>query len=113
MQASEKLYKAVEECIKVLACLDNLEECSRAATEAQWWTRLLACAALELARSHQEPLILEAWSLGYDPHVHGFHEHALAKEDVEIRLPVIEKLVEYTKQVLRRKEPGSRAAVTR
>ena len=27
MQASEKLYRAVEECIKVLACLEVLEEC--------------------------------------------------------------------------------------
>ena len=31
VQASEKLYKAVEECIKVLACLEDLEECRREA----------------------------------------------------------------------------------
>ena len=30
VQASEKLYKAVGECIKVLACLHDIEECKRA-----------------------------------------------------------------------------------
>ncbi len=34
VQASEKLYKAVEECIKVLACLHDIEECKRAREEA-------------------------------------------------------------------------------
>lgn len=30
VQASEKLYKAAEECIKILACLENLDEYRRA-----------------------------------------------------------------------------------
>ena len=50
IQASEKLYKAVEECIKTLACLEGLEECERARREGQWWTKLLSRAASKLAR---------------------------------------------------------------
>ena len=106
-QASEKLYRAVEECIKVLACLEGLEECRRAREEGGWWSRLLARAASRLARRLREPVILEAWEAGFDLHVHGFHEHALDPEDVEQRLPVIEKLVEYTGRRVRGAGGGS------
>lgn len=97
VQASEKLYKAVEECIKVLACLEGLEECAVARREGRWWTRLLSRAARRLARALGEPLILEAWGQAYDLHVHGFHEHALDVEDVEQGLPAAERLVSYVR----------------
>ena len=100
VQASEKLYKAVEECIKTLACLEGLDECAKAQEEDRWWTRLLARAARRLHRRLGEELILEAWSQGYDLHIHGFHEHALAVEDVKDSLPVVEKLVDYTRRRL-------------
>ena len=54
-----------------------------------------------------ERLILEAWEEGFDLHAHGLHEHALDPEDVEQRLPVIERLVEYTKKRLSGVERGS------
>ena len=101
VQAGEKLYKAAGECVKVLACLEGLEECSRARREGGWWTRLLARAARRLARMLGEPLILDAWSQGYDLHVHGFHEHALSVEDVAETVPVVERLVAYTRERLR------------
>ena len=100
VQASEKLYKAVEECIKILACLEELEECGKAREEGRWWTKLLARAARRLSRRLGERLILEAWSQGYDLHIHGFHEHSLGVEDVEETLPLVEKLVSYTRRVL-------------
>ena len=100
VQASEKLYKAVEECIKVLACIEGLEECRRAREEGRWWSKLLARAASRLSRRLKEPLIVEAWEAAYNLHVHGFHEHALDAEDVGQRLPVIERLVEYAKRLL-------------
>ena len=103
VQASEKLYKAVEECIKVLACLEALEECRRAREEGGWWSRLLARAARRLSRRLSEKLILEAWSQAFDLHVHGFHEHSLGVEDVRETLPVVERLVEYTKHVFKEK----------
>jgi len=101
VQASEKLYKAVEECIKIFACLEELEECAKAQDEDRWWTKLLARAARRLSRLLGEDLILEAWSQGYDLHIHGFHEHALDVEDVRSSLPVIEKLVDYTRRRLK------------
>ena len=42
VQASEKLYKAAEECIKILACVEGLEECRRAREE-----RLVVKTSLE------------------------------------------------------------------
>ncbi len=98
VQASEKLYKAVEECIKVLACLEGLEECRRAREEGGWWTRLLARAAARLSRMLGEELIVRAWSYAYDLHVHGFHEHTYSVEDVKPRVRVVEELLEYTRQ---------------
>ncbi len=106
VQASEKLYKAVEECIKILACLEGLEECRKAREEGQWWSRLLARAASRLSRRLGEPVILEAWEAGFDLHVHGFHEHAFDAEDVMLRLPPVENLVEYTKRRLRERLGG-------
>jgi len=100
VQASEKLYKAVEGCIRILACLEGLDECTKAREEGRWWTRLLARAARQLRRRLGENIVLEAWSQGYDLHVHGFHEHALSVKDVEVSLPIIEKLVDYTRHQL-------------
>lgn len=112
VQASEKLYKAVEECIKILACLEELEECHRAHEEGRWWTKLLSRAARRLARSLGSRIVIEAWSQGYDLHIHGFHEHALAVDDVAETLPVIEKLVAYTKEKLRERSGKSTERLT-
>jgi len=38
VQASEKMYKVVEECIKALAQLYNLPEYKKAIKESRWWT---------------------------------------------------------------------------
>lgn len=100
VQASEKLYKAVEECIKILACLNGLEECDIARREGAWWSKLLGRAARRLSLALGEPLIVEAWSHAYDLHVHGFHEHAYTVEEVRESLPLVEKLVEYTRRAL-------------
>jgi len=110
VQASEKLYKAVEECIKVLVCLEGLEECRRARDEGGWWTRLLSKVARRLSLRLGEGLILEAWSQGYDLHVHGFHEHGLGVEEVRESLPVVERFVNYVENVLRDRVGGSREA---
>ena len=102
VQASEKLYKATEEAIKVLACLEGLEECEKARREGGWWSRLLARAARKLARKHGS-FILDAWSQAFDLHVHGFHEHSYSVEDVEETLPLVEKIVTYAAGLLRRR----------
>ena len=104
VQASEKLYRAVEECIKILACLEGLDMCRRARGEGGWWTKLLAQAASRLAQRLGEKLVLEAWLNAYDLHVHGFHEHAYTVEDIEPRVEVVERLITYTKNRLKQQD---------
>ncbi len=103
VQASEKLYKVVEECIKVLVCLEGLEECRKAREEGQWWTKLLAKAARRLSTRLGTDIIREAWEEGYDLHVHGFHEHVFTVDEVRQGVPVIEKLLQYTKTMLQKR----------
>jgi len=98
IQASEKLYKAVEECIKILTCIEGLEECRRAREEGGWWTKLLSRAARKLALRLGEKIVLEAWSQGYDLHVHGFHEHSLGVDEVKESLPTVEQLIKFTEE---------------
>jgi len=99
VQASEKLYKAAEECIKILACVEGLEECRRAREERGWWSKLLSKAARRLALRLGENLVLVvAWLNAYDLHVHGFHEHCLGVDEVRGSLPAIEELVSYTEE---------------
>jgi len=49
VQASEKLYKVAEECIKALAIKFKVSEAEEAKKEGRWWTRLLARVAGRLA----------------------------------------------------------------
>jgi len=109
VQASEKLYRAVEECIKILACLEGLDMCRRARGEGGWWTRLLSRAARRLTLRLGEKLVLEAWLNAYDLHVHGFHEHGLGVDEVRESLPVIEKLVNYTEGKVKQHTRKSKA----
>lgn len=98
VEASEKAYKAVEEAVKILARLHDLEECSRARNEGGWWSRLLARAARRLAVITGDNLVVEAWANAFDLHVHGFHGHACGVEEVKAALPIVEKLVKKARE---------------
>ena len=100
VQASEKMYKAVEECIKALAERFDTPEAREAHREGRWWIKLLSRAAKTLSKKLNEPLINTAWSVAYDLHVWGFHEAALSPEHVEVNSPLIERLLEKTRQLL-------------
>ena len=50
VQASEKIYKVVEECIKALAQHHNLPEYQTASKEGRWWIQLLGKASRKLSR---------------------------------------------------------------
>lgn len=97
IQASEKLYKAVEECIKLLAENERPPEHEEFQKEGRWWSRLLSRSARTLARKLGERRIEEAWTVAFDLHVWGFHEKALGVEHIEPDIPYIEWLVDYTK----------------
>jgi hypothetical protein len=98
VQASEKLYKVVEECIKALAQRYNTPEHREAAREGRWWAQLLGKAARRLARELNEPRITDAWSRAYDVHVWGFHEAKYTVEDVKEDVGYVEWLLNYVKQ---------------
>ena len=100
VQASEKLYKAVEESLKLLAEEYKLLEHEEFRKEGRWWTRLLAGTASTLARKLGERKIEEAWTIAFNLHVWGFHERALGVEHIEPDVPYVEWLVNYTKEVL-------------
>lgn len=80
VQASEKLYKAVEECVKALAQRYTTSEHQAALKEGRWWTQLLGKVARRRSKMLREPKIEYTWAVAYDVHVWGFHE---AKYDVE------------------------------
>jgi hypothetical protein len=98
VQASEKLYKVVEECIKALAQRYDTPEHREAAREGRWWAQLLGKAARRLARELNEPRITDAWSRAYDVHVWGFHEAKYTVEDVKEDVGYVEWLLNYVKQ---------------
>mgnify|MGYP001772836905 CR=1 FL=1 len=99
VQASEKLYKVAEECVKALAIKFKVPEAEEARREGRW-TKLLSRAAKRLSAMLSEPIISYGWSVGYDLHVWGFHEAALDLESIKVALPTIEQLLKKVKEVI-------------
>ena len=102
VQASEKIYKVAEECIKALAIKFKMPEVEEAKREGRWWTKLLARASAKLSSILNEPVILHGWSTAYNLHVWGFHEVALDLDSVKASLPTIEQLLAKTKELIQK-----------
>ena len=102
IQASEKLYKAVEECIKALSEKFRLPQLDIASRRGRWDTWLLGQAATDLSKILKEERISYAWSKAYEIRVWSFHEAKYRVEDVESATPIIEWLVNYIKDMLTR-----------
>lgn len=101
VQASERLYKVAEECIKALSLIAGLEEAGEARTRSRWTLKLLDSAARRLAEIISED-ILYVWDSAYYLHIEGFHEARLDPEAVEIRVKLIEKLLKITRKTIRK-----------
>ncbi len=97
IQASEKLYKVAEECIKALAKIENLDEAIEAKKRGRWTLSLLDYAAKKLGEKICEE-IYHSWDHAYFLHVEGFHEARLEPEQIRARLRYIEKLFEIAKK---------------
>ena len=95
VQASEKLYKAVEEGIKALAIAKDTEEARKALKRRGWSTRLLGLAAIKLG-----PTAFNAWAHAYYLHVEGFHEARLGMEELNASIPMIEPLIQEVRKLL-------------
>ncbi|MGC9227736.1 PaREP1 family protein [Caldivirga sp.] len=93
VQASEKLYKAAEECVKALAELNNLDEYRKSREVGRWSTQRLENAARSLARIYGDD-VYTAWKIAYEKlHVRGFHEGELKPSDIEEEVNRIEELL--------------------
>jgi len=101
VQASEKLYKVVEECIKALAQYYRIPELSEVIKRGRWDTWILGKAAARLALQLGEERIRTAWAYAYEIHVWGFHETKYGIDIVKQTLPYIEWLLQYTKKILK------------
>ncbi len=101
MQASEKLYKVAEECIKALAIKYSVKELEKVKVKGKWDTWLLGQAAASLAEILSEKQIETAWKYAYDIHVWGFHERKYSIREVQHAQPHIEWLLDYAKKKLK------------
>jgi len=100
VQASEKLYKAVEECVKVLAVHFNLSEVlSRVESRGRWTVENLIEAVRAITK-HLGSWFLQSWDMAWVLHVWGFHEAKLNGEDVAERIPYVERVVEKTVEIV-------------
>jgi len=95
VQSSEKLYKAVEECIKLLSERFNLPEVKEAEEKGKWTVTLLEKAVRKLSDKISIDVQI-CWDSANYLHVWGFHEAKLEAENVKARLPLIKRLIELT-----------------
>lgn len=100
VQASEKLYKAVEECIKALAEALKPRTLEEVRKRGKWEAWLLGKAARELSEMLNDDRIRLAWKDAYDIHVWGFHETKYGVEDVKAALPLAKWLLNLTKKII-------------
>ncbi|RLE57237.1 MAG: hypothetical protein DRJ40_02685 [Thermoprotei archaeon] len=104
VQASEKLYKAAEECIKAAATHLNLKDIlARVRRRGRWVLADLEKAARAAGKKISEDIYI-GWDRANYLHVWGFHEAKLDAEDVKARIPYIEKMVEKLKEELGKRE---------
>jgi hypothetical protein len=95
IQSSEKLYKAAEECIKLLSERFNLPEAKEAEEKGRWTVTLLEKAVRKLSDKISIDVQL-GWDAANYLHVFGFHEAKLEVENVKARIPLIKRLIELT-----------------
>jgi len=95
IQSSEKLYKAAEECIKLLSERFNLPEVKEAEEKGRWTITLLEKAVRKLSDKISIDVQL-GWDAANYLHVFGFHEAKLEVENVKARIPLIKRLIELT-----------------
>jgi len=100
VQASEKLYKAAEESVKLLTLHLGISDALSQVKQRDRWTVTDLEKAVETISKKLGDWFGEAWDRAWALHVWGFHEAKFDSEAVKIRLPYIEKIVEETKKIV-------------
>lgn len=101
VQASEKLYKAAEESIKVLSEARAPEINKEAMGKGKWTRDLLFRAAGEMGRE-----IRRRWDSAWTLHVEAFHEMGFKISSVKERVEDVEELVKLAENKSRDKPTG-------
>lgn len=104
IQASEKLYKSVEEAIKALALHYNINQIiSRVRAQGRWTITDLE-KAVKILKKEMGDIVMDAWDHAWYLHVMGFHEAKLDSESVSERIAPIEKLIRKTSEMISKDE---------
>jgi hypothetical protein len=101
VQASEKLYKVAEECVKALAIHYNLVDILRNVEKRGRWTVTDLEKVVEEISRRVDELFISFWDHAWALHVWGFHEAKLGSESVKMRIKYIESMLEKTRKILR------------
>jgi broad specificity phosphatase PhoE len=100
VQASEKLYKVAEEVVKALTVQFSLSDIIKRVDERGRWTAAeLEKAVLKISEKLGE-WFFDSWDKAWALHVWGFHEAKFDSEDVEKRMPAIEKMVLEARRII-------------
>jgi hypothetical protein len=100
VQASEKLYKAAEESVKLLALYLGISDVLAQVRQRNRWTVTDLEKAVEAISQKLGYWFMASWDTAWALHVWGFHEAKFDSEAVKIRLPYIEKIVEEAKKIV-------------
>ncbi|MGC8570734.1 PaREP1 family protein [Caldivirga sp.] len=95
VQASEKLYKSVEEAVKALAIAKDIDDVKEALNKGRWTVNILDSAARRLGDA-----VWRAWTEAYFLHVNGFHEVRIDINAVKARVPIIQVLINEIKNLV-------------
>jgi len=99
-QASERLYRSVEEIIKGLAMYYGLRDIlDRVGERGRWTTKDLDKAVIKISERLGD-WFRRAWETAYYLHVEGFHEARLDQEAVRARIDDIEKTIKETRRII-------------
>ncbi|MCC6024435.1 MAG: PaREP1 family protein [Thaumarchaeota archaeon] len=101
VQASERLYKAAEEAVKIIAIALKLPEADEAARRSRWTIGLLEDAVMNIMRILKVDELYRWWDSAYKLHVNGFHEARLRSYDVRLRLGDVKASVNLAKKMLK------------
>jgi len=101
IQASEKLYKVVEEALKILAEIHGLEAYRKSAEIGRWSVSRLEEAAKQLATIYGDS-IYDSWKIAYERlRIEGFHEKKLTPEDIREEIDKVIYLVSLLETLTR------------
>jgi sulfatase maturation enzyme AslB (radical SAM superfamily) len=103
-QASEKLYKAAEEIVKMLTMYFNLSDVLENVKKRGRWTVAELERAVEAISERFGEWFISVWDIAWALHVWGFHEAKLDSKAVKVRLPYLERMILETQKLVEKVE---------